>query len=118
MLRSVVKSSYIRAGKMSRARARAHVRYIAFRPGADGKHEQRTFFSASRDRITAKHIQDEIEEQRGYGVLVHKMILSPGLNCVDTTAYTREVLSEWGKSKGLDLTWRAVVHDNTAHEHA
>jgi len=118
MIRAVVKSSFIRAGGQSKGRAKAHVRYIAFRPGPEGQIEQRTFFTDNGDGITAKQIQEEIDQLKGRGVLTHKMIVSPGLEGVDTQEYTREVLSEWSKNKGLDLKWRAVVHDNTAHEHA
>lgn len=116
-LATVVKSSFIRSGPEARGRAKAHARYISYRPGADGETEQRLFFSADQDGLSAKSVQHEIEQRKGHGVLVHKMILSPGLNGIDLQDYTKHLMAEWGAAKGLDLTWRAVIHNNTRHEH-
>ncbi len=118
-LRSIVKHSYIRASRDGKARAKAHVNYIKFRPGKD-KEEQgkRSFFTDREDGLTSRTVHDAIERQTGTGVLVHKMIVSPGVQDANTQEYVREVMHELGRQKGLELEWYAVEHRNTANPHA
>ncbi len=47
-----------------------------------------------------------------------KFMLSPGLENVELRDYTREMMDNLGRSKGLDLEWYAVKHNNTEHQHA
>lgn len=118
-LRSIVKHSYIRASRDGKARAKAHVNYIKFRPGKD-KEEQgkRSFFTDREDGLTSRPVHEAIERQTGTGVLVHKMIVSPGVQDANTQEYVREVMHELGRQKGLELEWYAVEHRNTANPHA
>ncbi|MBX9940541.1 MAG: hypothetical protein K2Y32_14875 [Candidatus Obscuribacterales bacterium] len=118
-LRSIVKHSYIRASRDGKARAKAHVNYIKFRPGKD-KEEQgkRSFFTDKEDGLTSRPVHEAIERQAGTGVLVHKMIVSPGVQHANTQEYVREVMHELGRQKGLELEWYAVEHRNTANPHA
>lgn len=98
---------------------RAHVNYIQYRDGDDRENKQpRQFFSADRDGIQGREVKQDIEEIDRGRLVAHKLILSPGLQGVDMQAYTREVLQEVGRQKGLDLDWRAVIHKNTDHDHA
>jgi type IV secretory pathway VirD2 relaxase len=115
-MRSVAKHSYIK-GESGKARAKAHVSYIQHRSGDDREKGGRTFFNKDRDDVKGKDVKREIEEQTERGVTVHKIILSPGINGVDLKEYTREVMDELGRSKGLDLKWDAVEHTNTDHDH-
>lgn len=119
MMRSVCKHSYIKAGGKGKGRARAHVSYLEHRPGEDRENKQpRQFFDKQRDSVSGKEIKHEIrEDNTRSGVLIHKLMLSPGLQGVDLEKYTREVLAEWEKEKGLDLNWKAVAHKNTDHHH-
>jgi len=114
-----VKHSYIRASRDGKARAKAHVNYIKFRPGKD-KEEQgkRSFFTDKEDGLTSRPVHEAIERQAGTGVLVHKMIVSPGVQHANTQEYVREVMHELGRQKGLELEWYAVEHRNTANPHA
>lgn len=117
-MRSVAKHSYVK-GASGKARMKAHVNYIQYRHGDDRENKQpRPFFSADRDHIQGREVKHDIEEIERGRLVAHKLILSPGLQGVDLQAYTREVLQEVGREKGLDLDWRAVIHKNTDHDHA
>lgn len=117
-MRSVAKHSYIK-GASGKARAKAHVNYIQYRRGEDRENgKPREFFSQDKDRIQGREVKQEIGRLERSKVVVHKVILSPGVQGVDMERYTREVLKATGREKGLDLDWRAVVHRNTDHDHA
>jgi hypothetical protein len=116
-MKSVAKHSYVK-GRTGKARAKAHVNYIQYRHGSDREQGPRPFFDAHRDHVLGREVKSQIERQEDRNVVMHKMILSPGVNSVDMQAYTREVLREFSREKGLDLDWNAVVHGNTEHTHA
>lgn len=112
-----MKHSYIKGAK-GKARAKAHVNYVAHRGGHDREQGGREFFSRDRDGISAREVKQDINQIERAPVVAHKLILSPGMPGVDVREYTREVLEAVGRSKGLDLDYRAVVHLNTANDHA
>ena len=117
-MRSVAKHSYIK-GASGKARAKAHVNYIQYRRGEDREDgKPREFFSQDKDHIQGREVKQDIDRGERAMVVAHKLILSPGLQNVDMQAYTRDVLKEAGREKGLDLDWRAVIHQNTDHDHA
>lgn len=118
MTRSVVKHSYIKAANKGRGRAKAHVNYIRFRPGKDENETNRSFFTDRADGFTATDVHRAIDRQENRGVLMHKLIVSPGVKEADVQQFVRETMAELGRSKGLDLEWYAVEHQNTAHPHA
>lgn len=118
MTRSVVKHSYIKAANKGRARAKAHVNYIRFRPGKDENEVNRSFFTERADGFTATDVHRAIDRQENRGVLMHKLILSPGVEEANVQQFVRETMTELGRSKGLDLEWYAVEHQNTANPHA
>jgi hypothetical protein len=114
-MRSVVKHSYMK-GMQKVARAKAHVNYIQYRNGEDRGKEPRAFFDEKREGILGREVKEGIEKDSGK--VVHKLILSPGVEGVDVKAYTRQVMHDLGREKGLDLNWAAVVHTNTDNPHA
>ena len=114
-MRSVVKHSYIK-GMQKGARAKAHVNYIQYRNGEDRGKEPRAFFDDKREGILGREVKEGIDKDSGK--VVHKLILSPGVEGVDVKAYTRQVMHDLGREKGLDLNWAAVVHTNTDNPHA
>ncbi len=116
--RTIAKHSYLSGKDRGVARARAHVRYIQFRPGKEGEREERTFFNGLRDGIYNREVNLAISAQNPKGTVMHKLILSPGVEGADVQEYTREVMAELCSRKGQDLEWYAVVHDNTNNEHA
>lgn len=117
-MRSVAKHSYIK-GASGKARAMAHVNYIQYRRGEDRENgKPREFFSQEREHIQGREVKRDIDRGERAMVVAHKLILSPGLQNVDMQKYTRDVLKETGREKGLDLDWRAVIHKNTDHDHA
>ncbi|MCC7527084.1 MAG: hypothetical protein IT342_01105 [Candidatus Melainabacteria bacterium] len=117
-MRSVVKHRYVK-GASGRARAKAHVNYIQNRRGEDREDRKpREFFSDEREKIQGREVKQDIDDMDRSKVVAHKLILSPGLQNIDMQKYTRDVLKEAGKEKGLDLDWRAVIHRNTDHDHA
>ena len=115
---SVVKHSYIRASRTAKSRAYAHVHYIQFRKGEDKEQGGRLFFNADRDGITGFEVNRYIAQQEDRGVIMHKLILSPGVNGVDMEDYTRELMEELGRAKGLELEYFSIIHRNTFHDHA
>jgi type IV secretory pathway VirD2 relaxase len=117
-LRSIVKHSYIKSFGDGKARAKAHVNYIKFRPGKDKDEEKsRSFFSDKEDGLTSHPVHEAIQRQTGRGVLVHKLIISPGVQDANAQEYVREVMHDLGQQKGLELEWYAVEHRNTANPH-
>lgn len=115
-MRAVVKHSYIK-GARGVAKAKAHVKYLEYRPGEDREQGKRQFFDAQRQHVTGREVRDAVAGQERRGVVIHKLILSPGCEGVDLQAYARETLGAIGKEKGLDLDWRAIAHTNTDHDH-
>jgi len=95
------------------------VNYIQHRRGEDREDRKpRDFFSADRDKIQGREVKQDIDNGERAKVVAHKLIVSPGLQGVDMQRYTRELMQRIGDEKGLDLDWRAVVHQNTDHDHA
>jgi type IV secretory pathway VirD2 relaxase len=116
-LRSVVKHSYLTGKNEGVGRAQAHVKYIQFRAGKDRDEEPRSFFNGSRDDITGREVARAVSDQNPRGTVMHKLILSPGVQGADVKEYCREVMADLSSRKGLELEWYAVRHDNTAHPH-
>ncbi|MGH7194751.1 MAG: relaxase/mobilization nuclease domain-containing protein, partial [Candidatus Saccharimonadales bacterium] len=116
-LRSVVKHSYLTGKDKGVGRAQAHVRYIQFRGGKDKDEEPRSFFSGLRDDITGREVAAAVSDQNPRNTVMHKLILSPGVQGADVKEYCREVMADLGSRKGLDLEWYAVQHDNTNNPH-
>jgi hypothetical protein len=118
MIRSVNKHSYVK-GRNGKARARGHVNYIAHREGGDREQGGRKFFDRDRDDIAVREVRDLVDERADErGVTIHKLILSPGMQEVELKEYTRELMEKLEREKGMQLDWKAVIHDNTDHKHA
>ncbi|MFA7340608.1 MAG: hypothetical protein WC028_27740 [Candidatus Obscuribacterales bacterium] len=117
--RSFVKHSYIRASQSAAGRAKAHVNYVAFRPGKDRDKESkpREFFSSDREQVAGEAVKEAIDKQPKYGVLAHKFILSPGVEGADVQQYTKAVMQDLSRRKGVELDWYGIVHENTANPH-
>jgi hypothetical protein len=101
----------------SRDTARAGLRYYQMRPrGAD--EPPRTIFGAAgvMARDEAYRLLDA-HQARGY--LAHRLMLSPpeDMRPDDLRDFTRHVLRELARDKGLILHWIAVEHRNTDHPH-
>ena len=118
MPRTVVKHSYCK-GRNGTEASRRHINYVSYRAGEDRDKEGRKFFDQNRDNIDVREVKDRMYETADpRGVAMHKLILSPGRQDVNIYEYTREVMQELGREKGVTLDWKAVVHDNTDHIHA
>lgn len=118
MKRAVAKGNFIK-GKSGVKRAIAHVQYIEHRPGEDKDSGSREFFSARRDNIESGQIAERIQDQQvgRNDPVMHRVVLSPGLNSTDLKAYTRETMKELSDRKGQELEWFAISHRNTDHCH-
>jgi len=117
-MRSIVKHSYLKSGPGAFGRARAHVNYIHFRSRPDRVPGQTSFFDSHNDSVSGRTVQQSIKDAPQSGVLIHKLILSPGSNDIDIQTYTRKIIDEIGHAKALDLVWYAQQHTNTDHVHA
>lgn len=98
-------------------RALAHVKYIQHRPGEDREKGGREFFNDEEEGLDSKDLRKAIREMKDSKVVVHKLTLAPEINPADKREFTREVMEQLGKEKGLDLKWMAVEHNNTDHHH-
>jgi len=115
--RSVVKHSYLTGRNEGVARAQAHVKYIQNRSGKDKDQGARKFFDSGRDVVGRRQVAIAVRDQNPRGTVMHKLVLSPGVQGADSKEYTREVMADLGSRKGLELEWYAVEHDNTANPH-
>ncbi len=118
-MRSVAKGNYIK-GKGCIKHALAHVRYLQMRGGDDRDHcagKKRLFISAMREGISGSEINERLKKQNEDGVVIHRIVLSPGIPGVNMEAYTRCIMSELEHSKGLDFEYYATEHKNTDHDH-
>ncbi len=123
---AVVIHRYVKVGGDGVGKSKAHIRYIQYRRGEDKERafddpsgpKRRELFDGERDSVDRRELDRLIDKEREGQVAIHKLTLSPGVDGVDMKEYTREVMEELGKSKGLELQWAAVVHQNTDHDHA
>lgn len=125
----VIRHSYISArqrqsigkGKPARVaavgRALAHLKYIQHRPGEDREQGGREMFTEEEQAVDPKALRKAIKELGAGKVVVHKLTLAPEINPGDKKAFTREVMDQLAREKGLDLQWVAVEHNNTDHHH-
>lgn len=98
-------------------RALAHVKYIQHRPGEDRGDDGREMFNDREDQLDSKGFRKLLRQQENNKVVAHKLTLSPEIAPADKKAYTREIMEQLGKDKGLDLEWVGVAHENTDHDH-
>lgn len=98
----------------------SHVKYLEHRPrGAEETRADRTFFSAQRDAVGRHEVIDDIMDHTLSRVSYHKIVLSPSKEEViaDWREWTRGVLRDLERFKGLELHWYAVKHSNTDDPH-
>jgi hypothetical protein len=74
-------------------------------------------FNDSEDRLNSKDMKAAIRELGDAKVIAHKLTLAPEISPVDKKAFTRDVMKNLSREKGLDLDWFAVEHNNTDHHH-
>jgi hypothetical protein len=74
-------------------------------------------FTEDEEKIDPKALRKAIKELGAGKVVVHKLTLSPEVDPTDKKAFTREVMDQLAREKGLDLQWVAVEHNNTDHGH-
>lgn len=101
---------------MAIGKALAHVKYIQHRPGPDREKGGRELFN-ERDEVDSREMREAIKELGGNRVVVHKLTLAPEINPADKKAFTREVMANLSREKGLDLEWFGAEHNNTEHHH-
>jgi type IV secretory pathway VirD2 relaxase len=116
MLKAVVKHSFIKGSK-GIGRARAHINYIQYREGADRGKGPREFFNRDKEQVLGLDIKERLLEQERNGVLMHKIMLSPGVQSADLKDYTREMMDLLEREKGRPLDWYGIGHRNTEHPH-
>lgn len=101
----------------SRDTARAGLRYYQMRPRGEGE-PPRSLFTKDGvvSRAEAYQLLDAHQTNR---YLAHRLMLSPATDerPDDLRAFTRHVMGELEKEKGMALHWVAVAHRNTDHPH-
>jgi hypothetical protein len=114
---SVAKHRYFK-GKKAKQGTKKYIDYVTHREGHDRDKGGRLFFNEKLDAIDGRKLKKEVDRQDGRGgAVAHELILSPGLNAVDSQEYTRELMRKLERSKGQELEWMAVPHKNTDHHH-
>jgi hypothetical protein len=120
---NVVKHNYIpgrgpkSGGKVvSIGKALAHLNYIQHRPGPDREKGGRELFN-ERDGLDARDMRKAIKRLGGNRVVIHRLTLAPEINVTDKKAFTRQVMADLSRDKGLDLEWFGIEHSNTDHHH-
>jgi len=101
----------------SRDTARAGLRYYQMRPRGEGEPPRSLFTKEGAvSRAEAYHLLD-VHQACGY--LAHRLMLSPAVDEQpdDLRTFTRHVMGELEKEKGMLLHWVAVEHHNTDHPH-
>lgn len=94
-----------------------HVKYIQYRPGEDREPGGREMFNDREDRVDARAMRQSVRDIGNAKVVAHKLTLSPEVTPEDRKAFTRDVMHNLSRDKGLDLDWYAVAHNNTDHPH-
>ena len=97
-------------------KALAHMKYIQHRPGPDREKGGRELFN-ERDDLDARDMREAVKRLGGNRVIVHKLTLSPEINVANKKEFTREVMKDLSRDKGLDLEWFGTEHNNTDHHH-
>jgi hypothetical protein len=114
---SVAKHRYFK-GKKAKQGTKKYIDYVTHREGHDREQGGRLFFDSKRDAVDGRTLKKEVDRQDGRGgAVAHELILSPGLNAVDSQEYTRELMRKLEQAKGQELEWMAVPHKNTDHHH-
>jgi len=101
----------------NRDTARAGLRYYQMRPRGEDEPPRSLFTKEGAvSRAEAYQLLDA-HQSRGY--LAHRLMLSPSADEQpdDLWAFTRHVMGELEKEKGMTLHWVAVEHHNTDHPH-
>lgn len=111
------KAAFKAARSLAIGSAISHIKYIQHRPGKDKEDKRRDIFTDSEDSADSKVIREIVRDSNGRGVIIHKLTIAPEVNPKNPEEFTREVLSQLGAQKGLDLDWWAVCHRNTEHHH-
>ncbi len=114
-MRSFIKHDYIKAGEGALTNGLAYVRYIKYRPGED--RSDRIYFDAYGD-VKEETVIERVKQESSKYVLMHTLIVSPGVKGADMETYTREVMAGVCQKKIQNLEWYAVIHNNTSNPHA
>jgi len=101
----------------SRDTARAGLRYYQMRPRGDDE-PPRSIFGAE-GTMARDEAYRLLDQHQAHGYLAHRLMLSPpeDMRPDDLRDFTRHVLRELERDKGLALHWVAVEHRNTDHPH-
>ncbi len=101
----------------SRDTARAGLRYYQMRPRGEDE-PPRSIFGAD-GTMTRDEAYRLLDAHQARGYLAHRLMLSPPADerPDDLRDFTRHVMRELARDKGLTLHWVAVEHRNTAHPH-
>jgi hypothetical protein len=101
----------------TRDTARAGLRYYQMRPRGEGEPPRAIF--AKEGTLTRDEAYRLLDAHQARGYLAHRLMLSPPEDGRpgDLRHFTRHVLRELERDKGLALHWVAVEHRNTAHPH-
>lgn len=119
---AIVKANYVKRDKQQKARAKAHIRYIAHRPGRDGAKTQRQLFGS--DGAMARTEAYEMIDAAGKDTVFFRFVLSPDpqsedperdVNLRDMTAQTMLALEQ---RVHKPVPYVAAAHDDhTPHRH-
>ena len=93
MIQTVAKHRYF-IGRRAKQSVKEYTNYVTFRSGRDASKGGRKFFDKKRDEIAATTVQEALKAQDDKFVVAHELILSPGVQSVDSKDYTRDLLEK------------------------
>jgi len=116
-----IASGFIKGRKeAAQKRLNSHFKYTQHRSrSAQKDRESRSIFSAKEDSISRQEATKDIMSHTSRAACFHKLILSPATDepVNDWKEWTRAVMTDLEKQQGHSLTWYAIHHANTEHEH-
>ncbi len=120
----IVKSRHVRASRVSSGQASSalgsQLKYLQYRErDPEESRADRNLFDRDREQVSRREAHDTLLSERAGDIYYHRLILSPGHDepVEDWHAWTRDVMNDLADRLHTDLTWYAVVHQNTDDPH-
>jgi hypothetical protein len=115
--------------KATGSKLSSHFKYLEHRPNEERDEqrqanqretrEDRSIFNAESDHVNRREAVNDVMEHTSHRAAYHHLILSPDPKepVTDLKAWTRDIMSDFEKHQGKELTWYAVQHQNSDHPH-
>jgi type IV secretory pathway VirD2 relaxase len=111
--------------KATGSKLSSHFKYLEHRPNEERDldkretREDRFIFNAESDHVNRREAVNDVMEHTSHRTAYHHLILSPDPQepVTDLRAWTRDIMSDFERYQDQEITWYAVQHRNTDHDH-